>query len=127
MKKLLLLCILVVSLGIVSQAQLVTLRIWTDQSAYSRYQDVKIHVDAFNQDGSRANCTANMHITNGKAFDVTWGFGIVGSDYPAVQPVVDFWQSKSKGLYTVTVTTVPGTVGGSPTKTFTESTSFVVQ
>ena len=128
MKKLLLLSLLVVSLSIVSQAQMVMLRIRTDQSAYTRYQDVRIHVDAFNQDGSRADCTANVHITNGKSFDVTWGFGYLGKDYPQVDPVIDFWQTKSKGQYTVTVTTVPGTGGTSATsKPFTDSTSFTVQ
>lgn len=127
MKKLLLLSLLVVSLVTVSQAQLASLRIWTDQSAYSRYQDVQIHVDAFNADGSRADCTADVHITNGKNFDVTWGIGLLASDYPAVQPIVDFWQTKSKGVYTVSVLTYPQTAGGASAKQFTASTSFSVQ
>ena len=128
MKKLLLLSLLVVSLVTVSQAQLASLSISTDKGTYSKYQDVQIRVDAFNADGSRADCIADVHITNGKNFDVTWGFGIVGADYPAVQPVIDFWQTKSRGAYTVTVSTYPGTSAGASTlRQFTASTTFSVQ
>lgn len=120
MKTLVLFAILLFASSTFAQGPLASLHIWTDKATYSRTEDVKIHIDAFDAQGNRADCTADMHITNHKNFDVTWGFGILGSDYPAVQPIVDFWQARGKGTYDVTVVTYPD-------KKFTASAHFIVQ